>query len=252
MKLTITKDTLLKALPLQATELEAQKLPNSLIQVKAGQSFEIVAAAPYEGAPNSGSDDHVYVQLSQPLAGCEQLRWFAYGLHSQIEGAEVGNNPQDKPAVRDAGPQIIVPGISIPVGINQPVYRASNFTWAEITKDGARIPVDETVTQRIVKVCTYMDGVREFLGNRPIRITSGYRDPQSNRAVGGARDSRHMYGDAVDFWVEGMDVVDVFYKLKGYHPRGGLAVGNGFVHVDLRPGAPARWMYPGGPEVDLW
>jgi hypothetical protein len=252
MKLIIEKDTYIKALPLQTTDLLAQQLVNGLIAVKAGQSIEIAASAPYEGAPNSGSDDHLYVQLAEPLNDCDQLRWFVYGLHAKIEGTEHDNNPVDKPAVRAATPTIIVPGISIPVGVHQPVYRGCNFSWAELTKGGSRIPVDETVTQRIVKLCTYLDGVREFLGNRPIRITSGYRDPQSNRAVGGASDSRHMYGDAVDFWVEGLDVVDVFEKLKGYHPRGGLAVGNGFVHIDLRPGPPARWAYPGGPRVNLW
>jgi hypothetical protein len=252
VKLIIEKDTYIKALPLQTTDLLAQNLMNGLVAVKADQVFDIVAYAPYEGAPNSGSDDHLYVQLAKPVNEGDQLRWFVYGLHAKIEGTEPDNNPVDKPAVRDAGPQINIPGISIPVGVNQPVYRGSNFTWAELTKGGSRIPVDATVTQRIVKVCTYLDGVREFLGNRPIRITSGYRDPQSNRAVGGARDSRHMYGDAVDFWVEGLDVVDVFNQLKSYHPRGGLAVGNGFVHIDLRPGAAARWTYPGGPQVELW
>ncbi|PZO18524.1 MAG: hypothetical protein DCF25_09655 [Leptolyngbya foveolarum] len=66
-------------------------------------------------------------------------------------------------------------------------------------------------------------------GDRAIHITSGYRDSYSNRSVGGARDSRHIYGGgAVDFWVEGLELVDVFYQLKKYHPKGGLAVGSGF------------------------
>lgn len=73
MKLIITKDTLLKALPLQATELEAQKLPNSLIQVKAGQCFEIVAAAPYEGAPNSGSDEFSCRSRYRAVSSCAGL-----------------------------------------------------------------------------------------------------------------------------------------------------------------------------------
>lgn len=192
------------------------------------------------------------------------IRWFIYGLHAKVEGTEPNNNPhQDKPTPEpakpkkapDFGPTISIPGISRPVGIYEPIYfqpGVSNFTWAEFTKGGKRIPVDATVTQRIVKICKYLDEVRTFLGNRRMRITSGYCDPVSNRAVGGARNSRHMYGDAVDFWVEGMDVVDVFYKLKSYHPKGGLAVGSGFVHLDLRPGAPARWAYPGGPSVNLW
>lgn len=250
MRLLIKEHTFLKAFPLQSTD--QSEIPNALVTVSAGQDFEIKSAAPYEGAPSSGSGEHVYVQLKEPPAGSDQLRWFVYGAHAFIEGTEPDNDPKDKPAVRDAGPKISIPGISALVGVNQPIFAGSNFTWAELTKGGSRVPVNATVTQRIVKIARYMDKVRELLGNRPIRVTSGYRDPKSNRNVGGALDSRHMYGDAVDFWVEGMDLVDVFYRLKDYHRAGGLAVGSGFVHLDLRPGAPARWTYRGGPRVALW
>ena len=264
MKVVITTDTFLKALPTQASQIKDKNLPNQLVSVKAGATFNIIDQFPYEGSESSAADDHVFVQLEKPLDECQGIRWFVYGLHAKVEGTEPNNNPrQDEPQpkaakpqrTQDFGPQVSIPGISRPVGIYEPVYfepSISNFTWAEFTKGGERIPVNASITHRIVKLCKYMDEVYAFFGNRPIKITSGYRDPVSNRAVGGARDSRHMYGDAVDFWVEGMDVVDVFYKLKSYHPRGGLAVGNGFVHLDLRPGAPVRWTYPGGPRVNLW
>ena len=159
----------------------------------------------------------------------------------------MSQNPENR---SDSGRKISVPGIDSPVGIDEPVYSNSNFTWAEMTKDGSRIPVSETITENIIKLCKYMDDVRKHLGNKPIIVTSAYRDPVSNRNVGGAKDSRHTYGDAIDFYVQGMDVVEVFYKLKEYHQIGGLAVGNGFVHLDLR-GSPVRWTYPGGPQVKL-
>ena len=292
MKVLITTDTYLKALPTQASELREKNIPNQLINVKAGTALDIVDHAPYEGIPESTADDHLFIQLKQPLQGYEGIRWFIYGLHAQVEGTDPDNNPQevaDPAALKatapassarantsnanagsastsnastskaakqpDYGPTISIPGISRPVGIYEPVYfepSPCHFTWSEFTKGGSRIPVNATITQRIVKLAKYMDGVRGFFGDRPIHITSGYRDPYSNRSVGGARDSRHMYGDAVDFWVEGLDLVDVFYRLKAYHPRGGLAVGRGFVHIDLRPGAAARWTYSGGPQVSLW
>ncbi|NJM99278.1 MAG: DUF882 domain-containing protein [Phormidesmis sp. RL_2_1] len=266
MKVIITADTFLKALPIQASKIQEKNVPDQLVMVKAGTVLEIVDQFPYEGQANSTADDHIFLQLAKPLEGHQGIRWFVYGLHAKVEGTDPDNDPQqDEPEPeketqsaakpKDFGPTISIPGISRPVGIYEPVYfepSVCNFTWAELTKGGSRIPVNSTVTQRIVKLAKYMDEVRTFLGGRPIRVTSGYRDPVSNRRVKGARDSRHMYGDAVDFWVEGMSVVDVFYKLKSYHPRGGLAVGNGFVHLDLRPGSPARWTYRGGPRVDLW
>ncbi|MEL6490896.1 MAG: D-Ala-D-Ala carboxypeptidase family metallohydrolase [Cyanobacteria bacterium J06621_3] len=267
MKITTTADTFFKALPIQAAQLKEKELPDQLVRISAGTSLEVVDYLPYEGNPLSTADDHVFFQLAKPLDGHQAIRWFVYGLHAQVEGTEPNNNPKDEPAPKpptsqpaapqpvDYGPTISIPGISRPVGIYEPVYfepTVCNFTWSELTKGGSRIPVDANVTIRIVRLCKYMDEVRSFLGDRAIRITSGYRDPVSNRRVGGARSSRHMSGDAVDFWVEGMDVVDVFHKLKGFHPKGGLAVGNGFVHLDLRPGSPARWTYPGGPRVGLW
>ena len=279
MKVTTTADTYLKALPIQTTQLKQQNIPDQAIPVKSGQTFEIVSCFDYDGNPTVDTDDHLFFQLASPLKGHQGLRWFMYGRHAKVEGADPHNNPNDTPlpaaaqkiatskaaepataisqkaTPKDYGPTISIPGISRPVGIHEPVYfqpQPSNFTWSELTKGGTRVPVDAGVTQRIVKLCQYMDQVRAFLGDRTIRITSGYRDPATNRRVGGASRSRHLYGDAVDFYVDGINVVDTFQKLKSYHTNGGLAVGNGFVHIDLRPGAPARWSYPGGPQVALW
>lgn len=44
-----------------------------------------------------------------------------------------------------------------------------------------------------------MEEVRRLLGDRPIIVSSGYRSPALNRAVGGARTSAHLTGHAVDF-----------------------------------------------------
>jgi hypothetical protein len=263
MKIITVADTYFKALPEQSSELKEKGLPNQLISVKRGQSFSIVDHRPWAGNVASANDDHTFFQLAEALPEQKGIRWFAHGMHTQIEGTEPHNNPQDEPAAlppddkaeTDYGPKITIPGISRLVGIYEPVYfepTVCNFTWAELTKGGQRIPIDSTVTVRLVRLARYMDKVRKFLGSKPVRITSAYRDPVTNRRVGGARSSRHMAGDAVDFRVDGLGVIEVFRKLKGYHKSGGLAVGNGFVHLDMRVGAPARWTYPGGPRVALW
>jgi hypothetical protein len=44
-----------------------------------------------------------------------------------------------------------------------------------------------------------MEEVRLLLGDRVISVTSGYRCPALNRAVGGSRTSAHLTGHAVDF-----------------------------------------------------
>jgi len=44
-----------------------------------------------------------------------------------------------------------------------------------------------------------MEEIRRLLGDQVISVTSGYRCPELNRAVGGSRTSAHLTGHAVDF-----------------------------------------------------
>lgn len=44
-----------------------------------------------------------------------------------------------------------------------------------------------------------MEAVRHVLGDRVVSVSSGYRCPALNRAVGGASTSAHLTGHAVDF-----------------------------------------------------
>jgi hypothetical protein len=43
------------------------------------------------------------------------------------------------------------------------------------------------------------------LFDKPIAISSGYRNPQVNKAVGGVSNSAHALGHAADFHVDGLD-----------------------------------------------
>lgn len=77
----------------------------------------------------------------------------------------------------------------------------------------------------------------------PVIITSGYRCPEHNERIGGAKKSRHVVGDAADFSVVGVPPKQVEQFLLDTYPNSyGIAAGKGFTHLDVRP-VKARWSY---------
>jgi zinc D-Ala-D-Ala carboxypeptidase len=56
-----------------------------------------------------------------------------------------------------------------------------------------------TVVAALRETAVRMEEVRRLLGDRVITVSSGYRSPAVNRAVGGAERSAHLSGRAVDF-----------------------------------------------------
>jgi hypothetical protein len=45
--------------------------------------------------------------------------------------------------------------------------------------------------------------------DRPVVVTSGYRSPRLNTAIGGSRSSQHCKGEAADFTVPGVSNIEV-------------------------------------------
>jgi zinc D-Ala-D-Ala carboxypeptidase len=60
-------------------------------------------------------------------------------------------------------------------------------------------PENSQERKNIQRTAEVMEQVRTILGDKPILISSGYRSPQVNAAVGGSKSSAHMSGLAVDF-----------------------------------------------------
>lgn len=58
-----------------------------------------------------------------------------------------------------------------------------------------------------------MEAVRALF-NKPIEITSAYRNPQVNAAVGGVPTSAHAVGHAADFHVDGMTDLEVAKRIR--------------------------------------
>lgn len=76
-----------------------------------------------------------------------------------------------------------------------------NFTLEELTFTNHR-KYDNTPPPRIVEQLTItakaLEEVRSLLGT-PVNVNSGYRSHDLNKAIGGAKLSQHVTGQAVDF-----------------------------------------------------
>jgi hypothetical protein len=87
---------------------------------------------------------------------------------------------------------------------------SKNFTVAELSKSEAAIRqgLDNTPSMIVIDnlqalVDNILQPLREKFG--PVIVTSGYRSPDVNKAIGGSATSDHCKGFAADFEVLGMD-----------------------------------------------
>lgn len=88
------------------------------------------------------------------------------------------------------------------------------------------------------KLLEVLECIRAING-RPLRVVSGYRSPDYNRRVGGARKSQHLYGRAADL-EPGRVTVDQALRCGASgvgHDRNGWVV-----HVDVRQGGPVVFL----------
>lgn len=81
--------------------------------------------------------------------------------------------------------------------------------------------------------------IRSHFG-KSVTITSAYRTPGKNKAVGGQAYSQHLYGRAADIKVKGVSPKKVAAYAETILKKGGIGTYSTFVHVDVR-GTKARW-----------
>ena len=89
---------------------------------------------------------------------------------------------------------------------------AKYFTIGELCRSATahakgieNTPGDNVIIERLNSLMSEcLDKVRELWG-KPIGVNSGYRSPELNRAVGGAKNSQHLRGEACDITVGGKE-----------------------------------------------
>jgi zinc D-Ala-D-Ala carboxypeptidase len=79
-----------------------------------------------------------------------------------------------------------------------------HFSLAEMiaSQTATRRKIDNTPNaeqlENLKDTCRQADAVREYLGF-PMLVSSGFRSPKLNTAIGGSRTSSHVRGEAMDF-----------------------------------------------------
>lgn len=70
----------------------------------------------------------------------------------------------------------------------------------------------EPFTKQLKYTAGALEEIRELLGV-PLKVTSGFRMPMLNKAVGGSSTSKHTHGLCADIVPDGITVNDAFQKI---------------------------------------
>ena len=165
----------------------------------------------------------------------EDLRQMARANRNSVEAM-----PSPRPASPPPRPDRWTPNN---IQIAASIIPSGNFTWAEATRGGTRMPPDQATVNAIVRLALLAQEARDRIG-RPFFITSWYRPPEINARVGGASMSRHIIGDAIDFYCDGLTGQQLYWALDPWWP-GGLGRYSRYpylCHLDAR-GERARWLH---------
>lgn len=134
-----------------------------------------------------------------------------------------------------------------------------HFTLAEFTdsptalrKGISNLPSDHAIAN-LQRVAETLEQVRALFG-KPLVISSGYRSPALNAAVGGAASSAHLSGLAADFTVPGMTPSDTAKAIVAAGIEFDQLIYEGtWVHIGLSAGKPRNEVltahFGGGPAT---
>jgi hypothetical protein len=113
--------------------------------------------------------------------------------------------------------------------VNAKDWRWPSFSPREIACKGTgKLVIDDEALDKLQKL-------RDALG-KPLVLTSAYRSPSHNKNVGGAKNSRHMQGDAFDVMMTNHDPYAFESAARNVGFSGfGFYQKSGFMHIDTGP-----------------
>ena len=118
---------------------------------------------------------------------------------------------------------------------------SKNFDYSELSDiSPEKLPTEiKNNAKRLLTLV--LQPSRDLIG-LPIHINSWYRDPVHNKQIGGATNSQHLYGTAVDLRVDEKTGLELFeFYVKNYGKiLGGIGLyfpenkKGAFIHIDIR------------------
>lgn len=126
----------------------------------------------------------------------------------------------------------------------KPAMLTEHFSFNELTacprhpelQDKNRLEA-AAFEDKLREVCGLLEPLRAQFG--PITVTSGYRCPALNTAVGGVPDSQHAKAEAADIVPQRADLDEVFTWARENLPQFGQLIREpGWIHISL--GQPYR------------
>lgn len=121
-----------------------------------------------------------------------------------------------------------------------------HFSLAELTASDTAVAkkIDNTARPDVVKnlkrVAEMLEQVRALVG-APIRVSSGYRAPALNKAVGGAANSMHVLGLAADISTSAMSPKKLAWLISQSDIVFDQLIYEGtWVHIGLSVGKPRQ------------
>lgn len=113
---------------------------------------------------------------------------------------------------------------------------SAHLSWEELAcKDGTPYPA-QWRTSRAALLARAFEALRRTIG-QPLIVLSGYRTPEWNRRVGGAPQSQHVQGRALDLRPpSGWTVLEFAAVARDIEDVQGIGLYPTFLHLDVRPG----------------
>lgn len=227
-----------------------------LMQVMPGTARDIAKALHDDNFPTEGDPTDVARYLMNPSVNkrygqfylTKQLRDFSRGGRPDVEAALIAYNAGPAVAkkwLENGRDDSVIPaetrayykdvlGRMKPTG-NTGTVADVKFVWARRQDQGELQGGADDLNRVNPDLRKRVGDAFGAAGVDQVRVLSGWRDPEHNAKVGGAKQSQHIHGNALDIDVSGMPLAKRIELIRSLSANGvtGIGVYANTIHADL-------------------